>query len=191
MSKEKVLVEVSARHAHLSDADLETLFGKGYQLTPKKDLSQPGQFACEEKVTIKGARGELKLSVLGPTRKATQIELSLTDARTVGVKALIRESGDIAGTNGIIVAGPCGEIEIKEGVIAAKRHIHMTPKDAEYYGVTNGQIVSVKVETEDRTTTFGDTVIRVSDSYALAMHIDTDEANAAGVSGTAMGEIIL
>ena len=191
MSKEKVLVEVSARHAHLSDADLETLFGKGYQLTPKKDLSQPGQFACEEKVTIKGARGELKLSVLGPTRKATQIELSLTDARTVGVKALIRESGDIAGTNGIIVAGPCGEIEIKEGVIAAKRHIHMTPKDAEYYGVTNGQIVSVKVETEDRTTTFGDTVIRVSDSYALAMHIDTDEANAAGVSGTAMGELIL
>ncbi len=191
MSKEKVLVEVSARHAHLSDADLETLFGKGYQLTPKKDLSQPGQFACEEKVTIKGARGELKLSVLGPTRKATQIELSLTDARTVGVKALIRESGDIAGTNGIVVAGPCGEIEIKEGVIAAKRHIHMTPKDAEYYGVSNGQIVSVKVETEDRTTTFGDTVIRVSDSYALAMHIDTDEANAAGVSGTAMGEIIL
>ena len=191
MSKEKVLVEVSARHAHLSDADLETLFGKGYQLTPKKDLSQPGQFACEEKVTIKGARGELKLSVLGPTRKATQIELSLTDARTVGVKALIRESGDIAGTNGIIVAGPCGEIEIKEGVIAAKRHIHMTPKDAEYYGVTNGQIVSVKVETEDRTTTFGDTVIRVSESYALAMHIDTDEANAAGVSGMAMGEIIL
>lgn len=191
MSKEKVLVEVSARHAHLSDADLETLFGKGYKLTPKKDLSQPGQFACEEKVTIKGTRGELKLSVLGPTRKATQIELSLTDARSVGVKAMIRESGDIAGTNGIVVAGPCGEIEIKEGVIAAKRHIHMTPKDAEYYGVTNGQIVSVKVETEDRTTTFGDTVIRVSDSYALAMHIDTDEANAAGVSGTAMGEIIL
>ena len=104
MSKEKVLVEVSARHAHLSDADLETLFGKGYKLTPKKDLSQPGQFACEEKVTIKGTRGELKLSVLGPTRKATQIELSLTDARSVGVKAMIRESGDIAGTNGIVVA---------------------------------------------------------------------------------------
>ena len=191
MSKEKVLVEVSARHAHLSDADLETLFGKGYKLTPKKDLSQPGQFACEEKVTIKGTCGELKLSVLGPTRKATQIELSLTDARSVGVKAMIRESGDIAGTNGIVVAGPCGEIEINEGVIAAKRHIHMTPKDAEYYGVTNGQIVSVKVETDGRTTTFGDTVVRVSDSYALAMHIDTDEANAAAVSGTAMGEIIL
>lgn len=191
MSKEKVLVEVSARHAHLSEQDLETLFGKGYKLTPKKELSQPGQFACEEKITIKGSRGEMKMSVLGPTRKSTQIELSLTDARTVGVAAMIRESGDIASTNGIVIAGPCGEIEIKEGVIAAKRHIHMTKKDAEYYGVENGQIVSVKVETPERTTTFGDTVVRVSDSYALAMHIDTDEANAAGVSGSAMGEIIL
>lgn len=191
MSKEKVLVEVSARHAHLSEQDLETLFGKGYKLTPKKELSQPGQFACEEKITIKGSRGEMKMSVLGPTRKSTQIELSLTDARTVGVAAMIRESGDIADTNGIVIAGPCGEIEIKEGVIAAKRHIHMTKKDAEYYGVENGQIVSVKVETPERTTTFGDTVVRVSDSYALAMHIDTDEANAAGVSGSAMGEIIL
>ncbi len=191
MSKEKVLVEVSARHAHLSDADLETLFGAGYKLTVKKELSQPGQFACEEKVTIRGSRGEMKLSVLGPTRKATQIELSLTDARTVGVSAMVRESGDIAGTNGITVIGPCGEIEIKEGVIAAKRHIHMTPKDAEYYGVENGQIVDVKVETDGRTLTFGDTVIRVSDSYSLAMHIDTDEANAAGISGTAQGEIIL
>lgn len=191
MSKEKVLVEVSARHAHLSEADLETLFGKGHKLTPKKELSQPGQFACEEKVTVRGARGELKMSVLGPTRKVTQIELSLTDARTVGVAAMIRESGDIAGTNGITVIGPCGEIEIKEGVIAAKRHIHMTTKDAEYYGVENGQIVSVKVETDGRTTTFGDTVVRVSDSYALAMHIDTDEANAAAVAGSAKGEIIL
>lgn len=191
MSKEKLLVEISARHAHLSDADLEVLFGEGYQLTPKKDLSQPGQFACEEKITVRGARGELKMSVLGPTRKATQVELSLTDARTVGVKALIRESGDIAGTSGITIVGPCGEVELKEGAIAAKRHIHMTTKDAEYYGVTNGQIVEVKVETDGRTTTFGDTVVRVSDSYALAMHIDTDEANAAGVSGSALGEIIL
>ena len=191
MSKEKLLVEISARHAHLSDADLETLFGKGYKLTPKKDLSQPGQYACEEKITVRGARGELKMSVLGPTRKATQVELSLTDARTVGVKALIRESGDIAGTSGITIIGPCGEVELSEGAIAAKRHIHMTCKDAEYYGVTNGQIVEVKVETDGRTTTFGDTVVRVSDSYALAMHIDTDEANAAGVSGSALGEIIL
>ena len=191
MSKEKLLVEISARHAHLSDADLEVLFGEGYKLTPKKDLSQPGQYACEEKITVRGARGELKMSVLGPTRKATQVELSLTDARTVGVKALIRESGDIAGTSGITIVGPCGEVELSEGAIAAKRHIHMTTKDAEYYGVTNGQIVEVKVETDGRTTTFGDTVVRVSDSYALAMHIETDEANAAGVSGSALGEIIL
>ena len=191
MSKEKLLVEISARHAHLSDADLAVLFGEGYKLTPKKDLSQPGQYACEEKITVRGARGELKMSVLGPTRKATQVELSLTDARTVGVKALIRESGDIAGTSPITIIGPCGEVELKEGAIAAKRHIHMTTKDAEYYGVTNGQIVEVKVETDGRTTTFGDTVVRVSDSYALAMHIDTDEANAAGVSGSALGEIIL
>lgn len=191
MSEKKVLVEVSARHAHLSDDDLETLFGKGYQLTPKKELSQPGQFACEEKVTIRGTRGEMKMSVLGPTRKNTQIELSLTDARTVGVSAAIRESGDIAGTSGIVVVGPCGEVELSEGVIAAKRHIHMTEEDAKNFGVENGQIVNVKVETADRTTTFGDTVVRVSNSYALAMHIDTDEANAAGVAGSAMGEIIL
>ena len=185
------IVETSARHIHVSEADLKVLFGENAKLTPKKDLSQPGQFACEEKITVRGARGELKMSVLGPTRKATQVELSLTDARTVGVKALIRESGDIAGTSPITIIGPCGEVELKEGAIAAKRHIHMTTKDAEYYGVTNGQIVEVKVETDGRTTTFGDTVVRVSDSYALAMHIDTDEANAAGVSGSALGEIIL
>ena len=191
MSKEKILVEVSARHIHLSDADLAVLFGEGHQLTCKKELSQPGQFACEEKVLVKGARGELKMSVLGPTRKDTQVEVSLTDARTLGVTAMIRESGDIAGTNGCTLVGPCGTVELKEGVIAAKRHIHMTTKDAEYYGVKNGQIVEVKVETNGRTTTFGDTVVRVSDSYALAMHIDTDEANAAAVAGSAQGEIIL
>ena len=191
MSKEKILVEVSARHIHLSDADLAVLFGEGHQLTCKKELSQPGQFACEEKVLVKGARGELKMSVLGPTRKDTQVEVSLTDARTLGVSAMIRESGDIAGTNGCTLVGPCGTVELKEGVIAAKRHIHMTTKDAEYYGVKNGQIVEVKVETNGRTTTFGDTVVRVSDSYALAMHIDTDEANAAAVAGSAQGEIIL
>ncbi len=191
MSKEKILVEVSARHIHLSDADLAVLFGEGHQLTCKKELSQPGQFACEEKVTVKGARGELKMSVLGPTRKDTQVEVSLTDARTLGVAALIRESGDIVGTNGCTLVGPCGTVELKEGVIAAKRHIHMTTKDAEYYGLTNGQIVEVKVETNGRTTTFGDTVVRVSDSYALAMHIDTDEANAAAIAGSVQGEIIL
>ena len=190
MSEEKVLVEVSARHIHLTDADVEALFGPGYKLTVKKELSQPGQFASNEKVTIKGERGEMKLSVLGPTRPETQVELSLTEARTVGVKAMIRESGDIEGTQGITIIGPAGSIEITKGVIAAKRHIHMTPADAEKYGVTNGQIVSVKIDTDGRSLTFGDTVVRVSEKYALAMHIDTDEANAAAISGSALGEII-
>ena len=182
MSEEKVLVEVSARHIHLTDADVEALFGPGYKLTVKKELSQPGQFASNEKVTIKGERGEMKLSVLGPTRPETQVELSLTEARTVGVKAMIRESGDIEGTQGITIIGPAGSIEITKGVIAAKRHIHMTPADAEKYGVTNGQIVSVKIDTDGRSLTFGDTVVRVSEKYALAMHIDTDEANALSVA---------
>ena len=133
MSK-PVLVEVSARHVHVSEKDLETLFGKGYQLTPKKDLSQPGQFACEERVTVVGPKKELKgVSILGPTRKQTQVELSLTDARSIGVTALIRESGDIEGTNGCKIIGPCGEVDLDQGVIAAKRHIHMTPADAEKY----------------------------------------------------------
>ena len=146
-------------------------------------LSQPGQFASNEKVTVVGPRGELKCSILGPVRKATQIEVSLTEARQLGIKALVRESGDIAGTSGCKLIGPAGEIEVEEGVIAAMRHVHMTPEDAEHYGVENGQIVSVKVfnEVDDsRSLIFDNTVVRVSDSYALAMHIDTDESNAAG-----------
>ena len=187
---DKFLVEVSARHIHLTDEHLAILFGTGYKLTPKKDLSQPGQFACAEKVTVKGPRGELKMSILGPTRSASQVEVSLTDARTLGVEAQIRESGDVEGTSGVTLIGPNGEMELKEGVIAAKRHIHMTPEDAEKYGVKNGDIVNVKLDTSDRSTIFGDTVVRVSDKYALAMHIDTDEANAANVKGSCMGEIV-
>lgn len=187
---EKILVEVSARHIHLSEEHLAVLFGEGHELTCKKMLSQPGQFACEEKVTVVGPKSQMKLSVLGPVRKDTQVELSLTDARALGVVAQVRESGDIEGTNGIKLVGPCGEVEIEKGVIAAKRHIHMTPADAEAYGVENGQIVGVKVETNGRSLVFYDTVIRVSEKYALAMHIDTDESNAAGISGTAMGELI-
>ncbi len=180
MSEEKILVETSARHIHLTQEAVEQLFGEGYQLTVKKMLSQPGQFASNEKVTVSGPKGELKLSVLGPVRKANQVELSLTDARTIGVKALVRESGDIEGTQGCTVTGPNGSITLDKGVIAAKRHIHFSTADAEKFGVTNGQIVSVKVETEGRSLTFSDVVCRVSDSYALAMHIDTDESNAAG-----------
>lgn len=187
----KVLVETSARHIHLSPADLETLFGKGYELTPKKDLSQPGQFACTERLDVVGAKKTLSgVTILGPTRSATQVELSLTDARSIGVDAPIRESGDVAGTGSCRLVGPKGEIELKEGVIAAKRHIHMTPADAEAFGVENGQVVSVKVENDTRSLTFGDVVVRVSDKYALAMHIDTDESNAASVTPTTYGTVI-
>ncbi len=187
---DKFLVEVSARHIHLTQEDLDKLFGEGYQLTVKKELSQPGQFACAEKVTVKGPRGEMKMSILGPVRKHTQVEVSLTDARTLGVVAQIRESGDTDGTSGVTLIGPNGSIDIPDGVIAAKRHIHMTPADAQKYGVNNGDIVSVKIDTDGRSLVFGDTVVRVSDSYALAMHIDTDEANAAAIAGTAQGELV-
>ena len=180
----KVLVEISARHVHLSKEDLETLFGKGYELTVKKELSQPGQFASNERVRVVGAKSEFPaVSILGPCRKETQVELSLTDARSIGVTAPVRESGDLV--------GPAGEIEITKGVIAAKRHIHATTADAEKMGLTNGQIVSVTIPTSnERNLTFGDVVVRVSDSYALAMHIDTDEANAAGMAPNTIGTII-
>ena len=185
------IVETSARHVHVTQQDLETLFGPGYQLTPKKYLSQPGQFASEERVDVVGPKNTLaRVSILGPVRPETQIELSLTDARSIGVVAPIRESGDIAGSGACKLVGPKGEVEVKEGVIAAKRHVHMTPEDAEEYGVEDKQIVSVKVNTEGRALIFGDVVVRVSPKYALAMHIDTDESNAAcAVNGT-MGELI-
>lgn len=187
----QVLVETSARHLHLSQKDLEILFGEGYQLTSKKALSQPGQFACVERVDVVGSKKTLSgVTILGPVRKATQVELSLTDARSIGVDAPIRESGDIAGSGACKLVGPKGEIELKEGVIAAKRHIHMTPADAEAFDVKDGQTVSVRIDSDGRALTFGDVVIRVRADFALAMHIDTDESNAAcAVPGT-MGEVI-
>lgn len=185
----KILVETSARHIHLTKEHVAILFGEGHQLTVKKMLSQPGQFACEEKVTVKGEKGELKMSVLGPERKETQVEVSLTDARTLGVKAPVRESGDIKGSGACTLIGPCGTVEISEGVIAAKRHIHLTPETAAELGLSDKQIVSVKLNTE-RSLVFGDVVVRVSPSYAPAMHIDTDESNAACAFGEVYGEII-
>ena len=185
------IVETSARHVHLSKETVEVLFGEGYELTKKKDLSQPGQYACEERVTIVGPKKELAgVSILGPVRKADQVELSATDARSIGLPIAIKESGDLAGTPGCKIVGPKGEVEVKEGVIVAKRHIHMTTKDAEECGVENGQIVGVKVENEYRSLVFGDVVVRVRDDFALAMHIDTDESNAACVAPGTMGEII-
>ena len=187
----KVLVETSARHVHLSEEHIKILFGEGATLTHKKDLSQPGQFACEERVTVVGPKKSIpNVIILGPARPATQVEISLTDARTLGVTAPVRESGDVAGSAGCKLVGPAGEVEINEGVIVAKRHIHMTPADAEKMGVTDKEIVSVKLDSDGRSTVFGDVVVRVNPSFALAMHIDTDEANAAAAFGEFYGEIV-
>ena len=186
----KIQVEISARHIHVTDETLELLFGKGHTLTPKKDLSQPGQFACTERVTVVGPKGELKCSILGPTRDHNQVELSLTDARTIGVDAPIRESGDVKGSGACKLVGPEGELELTEGVIAAKRHAHLDPKTAEEYGVKSGDIVSVKVGDRDRHVTFDDVVIRVSEKFIPTVHVDTDEGNAAGLLGTTEGELV-
>lgn len=187
---EKILVETSARHVHLSVEDLEKLFGKGSELTFKKALSQPGQFASEERVKLVGPKKEIaNVIILGPVRPATQIELSYTDARTLGIDAPLRESGNVAGTPGLKLVGPAGEVDVPEGAIIAKRHIHMTPEDAANYGVENGQIVSVKIDSE-RSAVLGDVVVRVSPKFSLAMHIDTDEANAACAFGKCYGELI-
>ena len=184
------IVETSARHAHISEEHLKVLFGADAELVVKKMLSQPGQYASEQKITVVGPRGSLNMTILGPVRKDTQIEVSLTDARALGIVAPIRESGDVKGSGACKIIGPCGEVELTEGVIAAKRHIHATTSDASALGVTNGEIVKVEVNTNGRSLIFGDVVVRVSDSYALAMHIDTDEANAAAASGTVYGRIV-
>ncbi len=188
---EKFIVETSARHVHVSKADLEVLFGEGYELTRKKDLSQPGQYACEERVAVVGPKNSFPaVSILGPVRPATQVEISASDARSIGVKAPVRESGDTAGSGACKIVGPKGEIEISEGVIVAKRHIHMTCADAEKFGVSDKEIVNVKIESDGRSLVFGDVVVRVNDSFALAMHIDTDESNACGATPATMGEIV-
>ena len=187
----QVLIETSARHVHLSAEHIDILFGKGHTLTHKKDLSQPGQFACEERVTIEGPKKSIAgVSILGPARQATQGELSLTDARSIGVAAPIRESGDIAGSGACKIIGPAGEVEIAEGVIAAKRHIHCTPEDAAELGVSDKEIVNVKIESDGRSLIFGDVVVRASPKFALAKHIDTDESNAAACKGAVYGEIV-
>lgn len=187
----QVLVETSARHVHVTKEDLEILFGKGYELTEKKALSQPGQFASNERVDVVGPKKTLTgVSILGPIRSATQVELSLTDARAIGVTAPIRESGDVSGSGACRLVGPKGEVELTEGVIAAKRHIHMTPADAEAFGLQDRDEVSVKIDSDGRSLVFGDVVVRVSDRFALAMHIDTDESNAGCVAPGTMGTVL-
>ncbi len=187
----KVIVETSARHVHLAKEHVDILFGEGHALTFKKDLSQPGQFACEERVSIVGPKNTIKnVIVLGPERKASQVEVSLTDARTLGVTAPVRESGDVAGSGACKLVGPCGEVELAEGVIVAKRHIHFTPDEAAEANVSDKEIVMVKVASEGRTTIYDDVVVRVHPNFAAAMHIDTDESNAAMAFGQIYGEII-
>lgn len=185
----KFLVETSARHVHVTKETLETLFGAGFELTVKKPLSQPGQYASNERVTVVGPKKELaNVSILGPCRSADQVELSATDARSIGIVAPVRESGDIAGSGACKLVGPCGEVELKEGVIVAKRHIHVTPEDAVKLGVADKEIVKVACGNEGRKLIFDDVVIRVSEKFATAMHIDTDESNAC--SGATEGEIV-
>ncbi|MEG0750986.1 MAG: phosphate propanoyltransferase [Oscillospiraceae bacterium] len=178
---DNIVVETSARHCHLTREAIDTLFGKGYKLTPKKDLSQPGQYICEERVEIVGPKRSLAgVGIIGPERSDIQVELSLTDARTIGVSAPVRLSGDIKGSAGCKIVGPAGELEIQEGVLAAQRHIHFDTASAEKFGVKDGEIVSAKIATNGRSLTFDDVVCRVGEKHHLAMHIDTDESNAAG-----------
>ncbi|MCL2053421.1 MAG: phosphate propanoyltransferase [Oscillospiraceae bacterium] len=185
------IVETSARHLHVTQEHLEILFGKGAELTRKKELSQPGQFASGERVEIKGPKKSLAgVSILGPVRPVTQVEISATDARSIGINAPIRESGDVAGSAGCVIVGPCGEVEISEGVIVAKRHIHLTPADAKELGVSDKDIVYVKFDTEGRKAVLGDVVCRVHENFSRAMHIDTDEANAVSSTNGTTGEIV-
>lgn len=188
----KIIVETSARHVHLTKQDLEILFGTGAELTAKKELSQRGQFACEERVTIVGPKGEISgVTIIGPARGRTQVELSLTDARKIGIQAPIRESGHLEGTPGCKIVGPNGEITTDSGVIVSKRHIHLDPKSASEINVRDKQTVSIKIENECRSTIFGDVVVRVREDFSPALHIDTDESNACCAGLLPYGEIIL
>ena len=187
ISKPRIPIDASGRHMHISRTDLEVLFGPGYRLTKRGDLSQPGQFSCVERVRVIGPRGEFpSVVILGPERPETQVEISFTDAKILGVDAPLRLSGDTAGTPGIKIVGPAGEMEISQGVIVAKRHIHMAVEDAAAYGLRDGQIVSVRFY-GGRGITFHEVPLRVSPDFLTGMHIDYDEANAMGFRSGMVG----
>jgi putative phosphotransacetylase len=189
--KPAIPVAVSARHIHLSQEDVEALFGAGYQLTQKAELSQPGQFAANETVTIAGTKGSIRnVRVLGPARGRTQIEISQTDAIALGYRPPVRQSGDISESSPCTILGPKGTITIPEGLIIAQRHIHMTPADADQLSVKDGDYVSVFIESE-RPVTFEEVLIRVNERYKLEMHIDTDEANSALVQKGQTGRLVI
>lgn len=188
--KKELPIALSNRHIHLSQEHLDILFGEGYELTKIKDLSQPGQYACDEKVDVEGPKGTIKgVRILGPVRPETQFELSISDAFKLGVKPMIRNSGDIKDTPGAKLIGPKGEVEIKEGIIVASRHIHMHTTDGEDFGVADKDTVSIKVNGE-RGLVFNNVLVRVSDKYALEMHVDVEEGNAAGVKNGDLVELI-
>ncbi len=185
--KNQLPIAMSNKHLHVSQKDLEVLFGEGYELTQMKDLSQPGQFASEEKVDIQGGRGTLKgVRILGPVRPDTQIEVSMSDAFSLGVECMLRDSGDIEGTPGVTIIGPKGEVKIDKGVIVASRHIHMHTQDGEDFGVKDKDKVSIEVPGE-RGLVFNNVLVRVGDNYKLEMHVDMEEGNAAGIKN---GDIV-
>ncbi|MDR0446340.1 MAG: phosphate propanoyltransferase [Oscillospiraceae bacterium] len=191
MSGIKVIIEGSGKHCHVTREALDTLYGKGFELEAKKWLSQPGQFATPHKLTVTGPKGKTEISIVGPCRKANQVELSFTDARALGFNPPVRESGDLAGSPGCTLTGPAGEVTIDEGVIIAKRHIHLTPEDAEKFGLRDKQLVQVRVDGE-RALIFDEVVARVSPDYATFMHVDYDEINAAALFGAEItGEILV
>lgn len=190
MSNVQVPAGISNRHVHLSQSDLETLFGKGYELTPKKDLSQPGQYAAEETVTLIGPKKSIpNVRILGPVRSQTQVEISRSDSFTLGITAPVRDSGSISGTPGIIIEGPKGKVELKEGVIIAQRHLHLHTDEAKELNLKNGDYISVKFDGE-RSVIFNNVLVRVSPNFAKDLHLDIDEANAAAISNGDLGTII-
>ena len=189
--EDTILVEASGKHVHLSQEHVELLFGKGYQLKQVRELSQPGQYLCEEKVMVIGPKGILnKVSVLGPARKETQVEVSLNDAVSIGIKAPVRMSGDVKDSAGAVIATANAAVALDEGVIVAKRHIHINPEDAKKFGIEDKEVVQVKVGCEQRELIFDNVVVRVSSSFSTAMHIDYDEANACGFMKNTKAKII-
>ena len=185
----KLPIALSNKHIHLSQADLEALFGEGYELTHKKDLSQPGQFACEEMVEVVGPKGSTKMRVLGPVRPESQVEVSLADARGLGIAVPVRQSGDVEGTPGCKLVGPKGEVEMSRGVIVAARHIHMSLEDAEKFCFKVKDIVSVQTQGE-RALLFNNVLVRANAAFALEMHVDLEEGNAAGVKNGDLVELV-
>ena len=189
--EDQILIETSVRHVHISPEHIEVLFGQGAKLEPRRGLEQPGLFVCKERVDLVGPKGTIqRVSILGPSRDYTQVELSMTDAYNLGIEAPYRESGDLENTPGCTIIGPVGKLVIEHGVIIPWRHIHVNSKDAEKWGISDKDIVSVKVEEDGRALIFNDVLARVHPKVMTFMHIDTDEANAAGIRGRAYGTLV-